>query len=202
MAYKTEIFAKAVPSIRHDGHDHYYRSLIRLSPGDLAKMLAENLHEKDDSWFRKFVKEHEADAGTSSDDDNTPRPSPRPRLPGVDAIPIPAPVALVDCEYVPLTRQIVALGGGDELKVYFDNMTHRSGLQQGWLTCLVHRCTGCIRWRRVTVEDPAEYFAYMYCWHQDAVHSAAIPDKDAHMAYEPDLARVRDIASQLTLRQF
>jgi len=202
MAYKTEIFAKGVPVIHHDRPDFYYRSLIRLPASDLAKMLL-NYEGKDDAWFRKFVNDHDEESESSSDDSDPGRPPPRrrPVEPPGALLALPAPVPVLHPDFIPWTRKIVSVPDGVELKVYFGHNVSHGMLQEAWLTCIVHKNTGCIRWRRATGE-PRDFFAYMYCWHEDARDNHDLGNKVAHMAHEPRPDRVEEVAKHLLLREF
>jgi len=202
MACKDMIFAKHVPQIHHNQHDHYYRSLIKLEADQLAQMLLEE-EGKTDKWFKqyfeKWAPDESSDSG-SEGDDLPPRPKPPARHAG-DHLPLPV-LDVVDDAYIPWTRKIVSVEGDPaELKVYTSNRNVATGKQEAWLTCLHHADERCIRWRTL-YGTQAEFCAYMYVWHQDGIQLPHIRGRDTHMSHEPDPDTVKDVASRIQLRDF
>jgi len=205
MAHRCMIWTKGITEISHTQCDHYYKCLLKLSAEDLAKILAMLGEPKDDAWFRATYKKRKPkkeDEASSSDDGSGEGGPPRPpRIRDGGLLPLPAPAAVLDPSFVPWKRQIVSIGEDSEaLKVYFDNMSHKSGQQQAWLTCRAHD-DGCIRWRRVS-GDSKKFFAAMYAWHRAARLNADLRSRDEHMPFEPSDAQISECEAALVLQDF
>ena len=83
------------------------------------------------------------------------------------------------------TSRVVVDAGPDTpaQKVYFDNATHQSGGQRGWIwiDCSLHSSS---KDSFVGAESKSELSCRVYIWHA----AAARHDRGAHMRYEPDAA--------------
>jgi len=194
------IFQKAVPSIKHQGTNYYYRCLLCLPADKLAVVLAEA--GADDDFYKKHVntfmkKRKDADSSTDSDEGGVPRAR-RPRLEGA-IVPILAP-NVDPIERVPWRlsdwRRCFVLLDGRRIKVWFDNCCASNAVRRGWANCATHRC-GRIR----PVMENRDYFACgLALWHAHGVDVAMT--RAEHMAFWPDDGAIRAALPRCAFEEF
>ena len=202
LVHCHSIFGKAVPDIDHYQHDNYYKCLMLLDQNKLALVLA-GLAGQNDDWFRKQLP---ALADQKDPEDGCPGGGGDGGGNDVDMPLEDAELPLAICpdvedRFMGWSRKRCNTGPGTpELRIFFDLGSHPSGLQQSWLTCLLHPSEGCIRWRRAQGEQK-RFCSYMYAWHEDG----ALPcnnNRTKHMAHEPGQERVDEIESRIVMEDF
>ena len=82
-------------------------------------------------------------------------------------------------------------------KVYFDNASHQSGRQRGWINCSFP-CR-CVKYEFVTESEKAAYCAWMYVWEQ---HGNDAADRREHLKFDPRPADVAECMLNLRMVPF
>ena len=167
--------------------DGYYKCLLVLPAEKLLQMLAD-MDGQSNEWFNMHL-QGIADAGLSDDD----------ILAIADAEPAAgAPDAGIQGAVAIALLSRCTVDAGDDtrsIKVYFDNCTHQSGEQRGWMGCLHH--DACIRYKFVSGATRHQFCAEMYAWHEAGDR---LTSKAQHLEHAP----VQDIVdcNSMVLRCF
>ena len=80
-------------------------------------------------------------------------------------------------------------------KVYFDNATHQSHRQRGWIDCRHH---GCIKYEFCSGSQ-AEFCTYMHLWEAGG---GACGSRHEHLQWKPSEASVVELVPSIVLVQF
>ena len=179
---------------------------MRMSSEQLAVLLAA-MENKPDAWFKAQLGALEEPDGP---DHGGPRGGDRDwdidvdpviPLPGGVEVPLPLVVpADIEERFVGWTRKLCHTGPeSEQLQIYFDNGTTRSGFQQSWLTCLIHP-EGCIRWRKA-FGTQRRFCSYMYAWHTCG-RRPEVTSRSLHMGLEPSETFVDAIERDLIMADF
>jgi hypothetical protein len=192
---RDAIVAKGCSYIGHRFRDGYYRCLLFLPAAKLVPILADLTCERPNEWFQKQLVDSEPlalEAGRVAIEAAPAPPEPLPDMPHDAGI-----LALV-VEAASLSRCIVDAGDGSlQLQVYFDNSTHQSGQQRGWVVCCHH--LNCIRYRFVGARDRRAFCADMYAWHESG---PSFLDKQAHLSEPADPTVIDVVAATIRIEDF
>lgn len=191
------IFAKGIPCIVHNAKDGYYRCLLKLPREKLADIIEEFTSDTHaNQWYMNQLVRDDAvldEAHVASDGEAEPPVAPialrQPDLP-----PLVAP-AIPNFEW----KRCIASLEGTKCIIYFDNSTHDSGNQRGWVNCPAH---GCIAYKFCHhFESRLEFAAYMCRW----VQACILPEcgsKATHLQYSPAAHDIQLAKSQLVIDDF
>jgi hypothetical protein len=194
----VELFAKGVPSVRHDGVDSYYRSILKFEGARLQEFL---------SSLGSTVPDEEACRRCSGVLEDGPSEA---DLAGeVEVLPIgggnnggeglAASSSNLATEVVGWKRVITHTGGDSlQVKIYFDNFSHSSGVQRGLVECVQHGCR-----RHIAVFGDRRLFcASMYAWVADGFKEPWIGSPDAHRTHQPSEEHVNHVLERVVLEEF
>jgi len=192
LVHRFDVLERGAQAIAHDRMDAYYKCLLGLPRLKLQVMLQLEDGPMDNSWYM----EHAKGVKPIQDDD------------GTDVEPEPDLLAIADHNAAPDTIDTVTrwtrvqcdVGEGTPVvKVYFDHASKASE-QKGWTPCLP---TNACRWhvRYIFGASQMTYCANMYAWHEGH-RRPEVSGKQAHMAYVPDDATVRQIRAKLRIFPF
>ena len=185
------IFLKGVNEILHGQRDHYYRCLLQLPAAALLSVLSE-AEGKPDAWFRAHLMADEADdeALGAASTGSASALVPASLADGADG------VLAVDVAAGRWKRKLVSIGQDSEkLKVYFDNASHQSGIQRGWVSCPEH---GCERYLFVSGTQ-SRFCSEMYCWH---LRRHQFATKELHMECRPADDEIAAIETIIIMSDF
>ena len=187
------IVDKGCGTIDHRMKDAYYKCLLWLPADRLVAMIA-NMGGETNDWFAAqlvdVIPEVSVDEHDAIEDQEA-----APHIPEVygDLGVIAPPVVSQQ-----LSRCTVDVGDGTfALKVFFDNCTHASGEQRGWVLCSHH--DDCRRYRYVAGRSRLEFCADMYAWHSI---NPVLPSKLKHLEAVPDPAAVDLVSLSCRVQDF
>jgi len=197
LLHTVEIQQKQVQEIHHLMPDNYYRSLMRLTPAQIATMLQAG--ETSDEWFRKNLRESLTSGGQNI------------ILPGDDdEEDVPQPAALPAVPYVALNNMQVwrrctvsepggSASGAVTYKVYFDT-AHHTGRPRGLIQCRNPNHGECIKHVHSDTYDSRSVFAAtLFVW---ATMCGHFETKESHLAFTPTTIVAQDRLPALTINDF
>jgi hypothetical protein len=199
LVHRADVLAKGVDRILHGQPDGYYRCLLSLNTHGLQRLLS-SMTGRANAWFTDQLRilprlDNEPIDDVDIDEEKQ------------VVVGIPAPLALTEDwgldgvlpSIVPFegwTRKLVSAGVGmPASKVYFDNATHQSHRQRGWIDCRHH---GCIKYEFCSGSQ-AEFCTYMHLWEAGG---GACGSRHEHLQWKPSEASVVELVPSIVLVQF
>ena len=199
------LFANGVRCIPHDAKDLYYQCLLRLRGNALSDFLERHSSgNADDHWSRQHLKDHGEKAMIEDAGDPV-----EPVLVNPD----PEEAVLVHADLVPLEvprveailgvlwkRAKVHLEGWPEHRVQFDNCSHASGKQRGYIFCQLPGHKNCLRYCECpTFASRHDFCAYLMAWVCCGKDSSNRKD---HMSDEPSASSIEAVSAALHLQDY
>jgi hypothetical protein len=195
----SDVLAKGIDTVLHGQLDGYYKCLLGMS-SQLLVGLVRNMANQGNAWFEGQLKQHKIR------DDFEP---PAPVGDDIEAVGVPAlcdipaelgaqPLLPDIVETTGWSRVIVDLGDNrHRRKIYFDNFTHQSSRQRGWVDC---QCHDCVKYEFVdSFSSQLEFCTTLYLW--DA-QGRQIADRFEHLAWAPSKAVVESAMSIIRMVPF
>jgi hypothetical protein len=200
LAYRDEVLFKGVDRILHRQVDGYYKCLLRMSSEPLLNLLS-TMGGNNNDWFVRQLKSagHVPVACQIDEEPFDAVGSAAVVVPMLEDIPAEIGNDNVLVETVVFSgwsRVLVDSGiGSPAFKVYFDNSTHQSGRQRGWIDSLAHDCTKY----DFCSGSKVEFCTYLYLW---ALRGDDCVDRWAHLQVIVPVADVHDTVASIRLLPF
>jgi hypothetical protein len=199
LLHRDEIIAKGVDTILHGMPDKYYRCLLELKQQALVSVVS-HPHAGNNAWYEQELKAHRTTRALCDSEVGEVEPT--------ELLPMSAeqPLQIEDGPLLPpdvtessWSRVMVDAGIGTvKHKIYFDNNTHSSGRQRGWIDCTHHPCIKydfCDRYATKLLFCTALYF-----W--EVGGQAFEDDKYGHLAWVPLEADVHQSTCDVRMTPF